>query len=466
MATNVPTYDPKSTATQLAQLYVQGRQSMLDAQSSNAAAIDKALGKLSAAMGTFRSSLSSMSSTGSVVSNKASFSTDVGTATASASATAGNYQFYVEQLATVGQVSFNGVSDSAVTGAGAGSLAVKLADGSSFTVSLANGDKDANHVLSAKEIAAAINIEATNNSRVTASTLTVNGQTRLVLTSNVSGQNGGVVGIDTSGLGDAGLAAQLGAGNTTVMQTGQDAIVWLGAQGGAPANKITQASNTFNVVDGVSMTFTKAQAPGAAPVTLNVARDSGGTASNVQNFVDQWNKMHAALAELTAAGDASSGTASGIYASDAGISSLKSRMQSLLRTSVGGASLVTFGITAQRDGTLSLDKTRLDKALAVNPDGLDAIFGKVSSSSPSGVLGKLDTLVGSWTKTGTGQIASRKDANAKLQTQLTARQAALQTQYDNAYTRYLAQFTQLQSLQSQMSGTTSMFEAMFSKSDS
>jgi flagellar hook-associated protein 2 len=465
MATSVPTYDPKTTAQQLAQIYTQGRQSMIDAQTASANAIDKALNTLSLAMGTFRSSLSSMSSTGSVVSNKATFSSDVGTATANATAVAGNYQFYVEQLATAGQVSYSGITSSNVTGAAAGSLAVKLADGSSFTVNLANGDKDANNVLTAQEIAAAINMEATNNSRVTASTLTVNGQTRLVLTSNLTGQNNSVAGIDTSNLGDANLQTQLGDPNMAAT-AGTDAVVWVGAQNSAPANKITQASNTFNVVDGVAMTFTKAQAAGAPPVTLTVARDSGGTATNVQNFVDAWNKMMATLGDLTAAGDAAKGKDSGIYASDSGIASLKSRMQSLLRTSVGGASLVTYGITAQRDGTLALDKTRLDKALATNPTGLDAILGKVSLTSPTGVLGNLDTLVNSWTKTGTGQLASRKNANAHLQTELTARQAALQTQYDNAYNRYLAQFTQLQSLQSQMNGTTSMFEAMFSKSDS
>ena len=98
--------------------------------------------------------------------------------------------------------------------------------------------------------------------------------------------------------------------------------------------------------------------------------------------------------------------------------------------------------------------------------GLDAILGKVSLTAPTGVLGNLDTLMNSWTKTGTGQLASRRNANSHLQTELTARQAALQTQYDNAYNRYLMQFTQLQSLQSQMSGTTNMFQAMFSKSDS
>jgi flagellar hook-associated protein 2 len=448
MATSVPTYDPKTTAAQLAQMYIQGRQSMLDAQSATATAIDKALTKLSSALGAFRSSLATTTTGGSVVANKASFSSDVGTATASASAIAGTYQFYVETLATAGQVSYSGVTDSNVVGAAAGTLSVKLADGSSFTVNLANGDKDLNNVLSAKEIAAAINLEATNNSRVTASTLTVNGQTRLV---------------DTANLGDPALQAQLADGNRA-LQAGTDAVVWVGAPGGDPSNKMTQASNTFNVVDGVSMTFSKAQT-GGVPVTLSVARDSSATATNVQNFVDQWNKMLSAVGELTAHGDFTKGTTGGVYASDAGLASLKSRMESTLRTSVGGASLALYGITAQRDGTLALDKTRLDKTLATNPTGLDAILGKVGSPS-TGVLGNLDTLLTGWTKAGTGQIAARKEANAKLQSQLSARQAVLETQYDNAYKRYLAQFTQLQSLQSQMSGTSSMFEAMFSKSDS
>jgi len=462
MATSVPTFDPKTTATQLAQIYTQGNQAMLDAQSASANAIDKALSSLSLAMGTFRSSLSSMTSSGSVVANKATFSsTDAGSATANATAVAGTYQFYVESLATAGQVSYSGVTDSAVTGAGAGSLAIKLADGSSFTVNLANGDKDLNNALSAKEIAAAINLEATNNSRVTASTLTVNGQTRLVLTSNLTGQNNSVAGIDVTNLGDANLKTQLDDPNM-VAQNGTDAVLWVGAQNSGPANKITQATNTFNVVDGVAMTFTKA----AGAVTLSVARDSAGTATNVQNFVDQWNKLLGTLKDLTAAGDPTQGKTSGIYSADAGIAALKSRMQSLLRTSVGGVSLVNYGITAQRDGTLAVDKARLDKSLATNPTGLDAILGKASITAPSGVLGNLDTLLNSWTKSGTGQLASRKDANAKLHTLLTNRQAALATQYDNAYNRYLAQFTQLQSLQSQMSGTSSMFDAMFSKSDS
>jgi flagellar hook-associated protein 2 len=39
----------------------------------------------------------------------------------------------------------------------------------------------------------------------------------------------------------------------------------------------------------------------------------------------------------------------------------------------------------------------------------------------------------------------------------------LQTQFDSAYKRYLAQFTALQQLQSSMTSTSNMFTAMFSQ---
>ena len=459
MATSFPTYDPKTTASQLAPIYVQGSQQLLQAQSNSATAIASALTKLSSAMSTFRSTLSSLSTQGSVLANQASFSSDVGSATAQPAAVAGTYQFYVEQLATAGQVSYSGISDT--TAATAGNLTVTLADGSNFTVTLAAADKNLDGTLTAKEIAAAINVEATNNSRVTASTLTVNGAATLVLTSTLTGADN-AVGIDTSGITDAQLQAELD-NNQTVLQTAQDAVVWVGPQG--TGTRLQQASNTFTVVDDVEMTFTAAQAPAAAPVTLTVARDATATAANVQAFVDGWNKMLATLKEVSEAGDPATGKAGGIFANDAGVSALKARMQALLRQQTGGVSLAVYGVTAQRDGTLALDKTRLDKALALNPEGLDNVFGEVSATTPSGVLGSLDTLLNSWTKTGTGQLASRKDSNSKLQAALMTRQSVLDAQYDNAYKRYLQQFTQLQALQSQLGSTTSMFDALFSKSD-
>ncbi len=71
-----------------------------------------------------------------------------------------------------------------------------------------------------------------------------------------------------------------------------------------------------------------------------------------------------------------------------------------------------------------------------------------------------------WTNSATGQITTRNASLTKQQQDITDRQAVLQTQYDNAYKRYLAQFTALQQLQAQMSGNSDLFTALFSSSSS
>jgi flagellar hook-associated protein 2 len=211
------------------------------------------------------------------------------------------------------------------------------------------------------------------------------------------------------------------------------------------------------------MTVAKAQAPGSAPVTLTVGTDASKTTANVQAFVDAYNKLKSAIDGMVSPGDPSSGASAGAFAGDSGVRALRDRLVSLVRAS-GSPSLATFGIIANRQGTLSLDSARLTKALASDPTGLDTLIGSASSTASSGVAGKLDTYIKTWTNSANGQVGSRKTAVTKLQATLTDRQTALDRQYDSAYARYLAQFTQLQSVQSSMSYNTSLFAAMFSDS--
>ena len=128
----------------------------------------------------------------------------------------------------------------------------------------------------------------------------------------------------------------------------------------------------------------------------------------------------------------------------------------------GGDSLAAYGITANRQGTLSVDSTRLNKALAANPTGLDTLSGSASATPPTGLAGKLDTYISSWTSSTNGQIKTRQEAVSRLQSDTALRQEMLDKQYDDAYQRYLLQFTQLQALQGQMSSNSSMFDALFS----
>lgn len=460
-----PTYDPQTTATNLANAYVAPTKAILESRGTKATATIAALGTLGNALSAFQTSLQALATgSASVTANAATSSnTAIATATATGSAAAGTYSFYVEQLATAGQVSYN-VNDSAATSAG--SLKVMLADGSNFQIDLANADSNKDGKLSAKEIAAAINVAATNNSRVTASTMTVNGQAKLVLTANQTGANNAIASLDVTGLGDAGLQSDLST--QKVEAVAKDAIVWMGDQ--TTGTKVTQASNTFTTIDNVKFTVKQAQLAGATPVQLTVAADSGTTAANVQSFVDAYNKLLGVFNTVTAAGDhtATSSTDSTPKSGDAalhndsGVAGLRNALGTLLRNATGGRSLINFGITAARDGTLSLDTARLQKTIAADPGKIDTLFGRAGLGVDSGVLGSMNKLVTTWTSSATGLIGSRKTATTKVQNDVAKQQVDLQNQFDNAYKRYLAQFSALQQLQGSMTSTSNMFTAMFS----
>jgi flagellar hook-associated protein 2 len=457
MALTTPTYDPKTTATTLANAYIADRQSLLTNQNSLATSTGKALSTMSSAMSAFEGVLSKLTLKKSVLANAATFSSTVGTATASTTAAAGNYQFFVEQLATSNQASYSNISDTTPMSE-AGTISVSVG-ATSFNVDLTTADKSADGKLSVKELAAAINAASGNGAKVTASTLTVNGVQQLVLTGADTGA-ANTVSISGTALPAGALKNALAlAGNRKDLVVAKDAIVYLGDK--ATGTKLQQASNTYSVIDGVSMTFTKAQAVGEAPVSLTVGTDSSGTQANVQSFVDGWNALIKTLQGLTDAGDAASGKEAGIFNGDAGVQSLRTRMQAMLRQEVNGVSLVNYGITAQRDGTLALDTTRMTKTLAANPTGLDAIMGSASMVTPSGVMGGLDKLMDQWTDSTTGLLKTRRESNTKQTSAIMERQAQLDTQYSAAYTRYLNQFTQLQTLQAQMTNNTSIFDALF-----
>ena len=461
-----PTYDPTSTATALATEGQSDARAQLQTDTTNATAEASALTALQTAMTNFDSAVQTLSNMKGVVANTASFSSAVGTATATTQALPGNYSFYVQQLATAGQVSYGGLSNS--TAAGSGSLNVTLANGSSFTVDLANADTNGDGQLSPQEIAAAINTAAQNNSQVTASTMTINGASTLVLTSKATGA-ANAASIDATNVTNAALKAELdNTANKTQLVTPQDAIIWVGAQG--TGTQVQQASNTFNIVDNVAMTFTSAQAAGAAPVTLSVGTDTTTTASNVQSFVTAYNALQTLLNTQTSEGDPTNTVAAGAFAGDAGVAALQRRLNDAVRQVTNGQSLVNYGVSATLDAsnnvTLSLDTTRLNTAIAANPTGLNNVFGSAQTGSPTGVLGAVDTLMNQWTSSATGQISVRQSAVTAEQKDIQSRSDELDTQYNNAYARYLAQFTALQTLQSQMTSNSNLMTALFSSSSS
>jgi len=132
----------------------------------------------------------------------------------------------------------------------------------------------------------------------------------------------------------------------------------------------------------------------------------------------------------------------------------------MLRQQVGGVRLADFGVTADRDGKLTLDKAKLQTRLDAAPDSLDALFGSASVTASSGLLGAMDKYMDAWLNSVNGKIVTRQASVQSIQKSATERQTRLDKQYDNAYQRYLKQFTVLQNLQAQMAETSSMFDAL------
>jgi flagellar hook-associated protein 2 len=453
------TFDPTTTATQLATAYTKPMQSLLDTQAQNAQTTSSALTKLSSVLSTFDTSLSGLSGKKSMVANTASFSdSSYGTVSASGSAQAGSYSLFVQQIATASQVAVNNIPASTAVGA-AGSFAINLAGGSSFNVNLTTADTDGSGTVSPTEIARAINQASGNSGLVSATVVTSNGQSQLILTAGNTGASGAIsIGSVTSS--DTTLANALNNPNT--LTSAQDAIVWLGGQNSGI--QLQQASNTFTSIPGVSMTFSKAMANGTTPITLTVSRDDSGTAANVKTFVDAYNTLEKALDDLTNPGNAANNVAASAFASDAGVLALRGKLNTLIHQSVGGVSLMDYGITMDRYGQLSLDSSKLSAKLATNPDGLTTLFGNTGLTTSGGLLGSLDKYINVWTNSLTGQIKTRQDSLGKIQTSISKQQTQLDDQYSQAYQRYLLQFTKLQEVQSQMSQTTSMFSSLFSTS--
>ena len=221
---------------------------------------------------------------------------------------------------------------------------------------------------------------------------------------------------------------------------------------------IATASANSKAVAG-TYSFYVEQLATAGQVSYNVA-DS--TATNVQTFLTAYNTLLGVMNTLTAA-DPDAGTAAALHG-DAGLATLRDRLGSALRAVTGGQSLINFGITAGRDGMLTLDTARLNKTVAANPAALDSLFGQagIGGAAGTGALGAMNKLVAGWTNSASGYIGARQQVATKQQSDVTDRLATLENQFNNAYQRYLAQFTALQTLQGSMTSTSNMFTAMFS----
>lgn len=370
-----------------------------------------AYGSLNSALSSFQSNFVGLNS----VATFQNLTANVGdstilSASTTSVATAGNYNINVTQLAKAQTISSAGqVSTTDTIGTGA-STTISFQFGTISGGTLSNGVySGASFAQDANQAIGTVTIDSSNNSLqgirdainaagkgVTASIVGDGSATpyHLVLSSNKTGLTSSLK-IDVSG--DATLQSLLsydpaGIQNFTETTTGQNATLSINGI------NITSTSNTVNdAVQGTAITLTK-----TGSTTLALSNNTSGVQNAINSFVKGYNDLQTTFKSLT--GFDASTKRGGVLTGDAAARGAQTQVRNALSSAVNGlggsiTTLSSIGISFQKDGTLSVDSTKLQAALNNNfkeISGLFATIGKATDSLISYSTSSTSTTQGSY----------------------------------------------------------------------
>jgi flagellar hook-associated protein 2 len=375
-------------------------------------------------------------------------------ASAASTASAGTYSLSVSKLAQAQNLVAAGqASDSSAISSTASTVTFTVG-GTSTNVQIAAG-------ATLQDIRTAINAA---NLGVTATIVNDGSGTpyRLALTANATGASNAISSITVQAGGDTSINSLLAYNPTanppasfTMTQSvaAQDAAFTLNGIA------ITSASNTVgNAIQGVTITLKNTT---ATPATLTVARDTGAINTAASGFVDAYNALTSQLRSRSAYGSATS--AAPALAGDGTVRLMLDQLRGIFTTPASGGTLTYLsqvGITSRTDGSLTLDSSKLNSAMASNFSDVSNLF-----SSASGFATRLDAWATSVVQAG-GLIDTRtKSLNTSIQgyndqiSRLEVRMTALQKQYTTTYSN-------LNMLLSNMNATSAYLTSQFSKGTS
>lgn len=291
-------------------------------------------------------------------------------------------------------------------------------------------DIDASHN-TLKGIADAINAKKAG---VTASILSDNNGARLVLKS----ATGASQAFTLSGTGDL-SALDIGkdAPNSSINQAAQDARVAMdGVEAKYPTNSVS------GLIPGARIDLVAAQV--GTKVAIGSATPTSAISQAVSNFVDTYNQVLKAVTDAT-------DPINGPLRTDPAAKDLLRQLKGMTLTElVPGASddvphkLADIGVKTNRDGTLSVDSTRLSTVLSTYPDDIEAIFAENAGISKA-LSSIVATAIGSSTPGHETGLTSSTLTYTKQQDKIAEEQDEVATDSDAMRDRMTQQFAAMDS---------------------
>ncbi len=358
------------------------------------------------------------------------------TAIPGAGAAAGSYVVEVLAVANAQKLASGAHAADTVVGTGTLSIAWGSGEDQSLAVEFEEG-------ATLSEIARAVN-RAADGKGVTATIITANDGQHLVFTAKESGL-ANALDITASG-GDGGLLALTnGTGGGLVEQVAaSDARVRV------DGFERTSASNAVaDLVQGVSLNLVAAK-PGES-FRLEVAPDNKALESAAEAFVSAYNSVGSVLRSTTSY-NAETKSASALTGD-----SLVRGLQQQLRNQVSSNTLELkeLGITIDKTGVMSLDKTRLGEAMAVDPQAMSRLFGEEGR-----IASPMQALLKSQLNSTDGALTQRTESLNRQRRDLEDQLSQLDLRMEKLSSIYLAQFTAMETMIIQLQGGASSLNSL------
>jgi len=219
---------------------------------------------------------------------------------------------------------------------------------------------------------------------------------------------------------------------------------------------VTNASNTVtDAAQGVTMTLNK-----VGSSSLTVTRDTDSIKTAIQAFVTAYNNLQSSARQLTAFDtDAQTNAA---LTGDGVLRNIQIRLRGILNTPQGGSTGLTtlsqIGVSFQKDGTMSVDDSKLSTALKDNLIGVTQLFG--GDGTTGGYGRQISDAIDGFNATD-GALKSATDGVTKTLKDLANDYTSTEDRVNATIERYRTQFTQLDLLVAQMNSTSSYLTQQF-----
>lgn len=303
-----------------------------------------------------------------------------------------------------------------------------------------------------------INADATLSTKVAASIVQYGtNDYRMVLTPKSQSQHDAITLTDTPAVPTNGLVDAITlntvskTGSTQVVQDGQDALFKF------DGISMTRSTNTItDIASGLTINLLKDS--GSANISITQDRDQ--IATELQGMVNGYNTLQKQLDDMTLT-NKEAGTV-GIFNGDNTIKNLGREISRIITAmDKNGHSLPQYGISLNRDGTMSFDKSAFMDKMETDPGGTEAFFSGKTTVNSAGVdtyiKGVFTTLndqlknyLSSTGLIGTLNTSSKAETTA-LTEQRTRTNALLTARYDTMMAKFAAYDSMISKINAQFS---------------